>query len=307
MATAFITHPALSTHEVPPDHPERPSRLTAIMDRLHAAGIHDLLQHHEGQRATQTQIRRVHTSRLLDELGDLSPSAGYVPVDSDTYMGVHTLEAARRAAGAAVLATELILAGRAENAFCALRPPGHHAERDRAMGFCFFNNVAIAAAHALENDGIDRIAVLDFDVHHGNGTEDIFAADDRVLFCSTFQDSLFPFSGADTNCGHIVNVPLPAGTGSDAFRAAVSEHWLPALERFAPQMIFVSAGFDAHVEDPLAGLRLGDSDYRWVTEIIMRVADRHAARRIVSCLEGGYALDALGRSVCEHVRALAGL
>ena len=307
MATAFVTHPSLFAHEVPRDHPECPRRLTAIVDQLHTAGIHDLLQHREGRKATRTHVRRVHTSRLVDELSDLAPSAGYVPVDADTYMGVHTLEAAWNAAGAAIHATELVLSAGAENAFCALRPPGHHAESDRAMGFCFFNNVAIAAAHALDNYGVDRVAVLDFDVHHGNGTEDIFAEDGRVLFCSTFQESLFPFSGADTTSKHVVNVALPAGTGSRQFRAAITERWLPAVESFAPQMIFVSAGFDGHVEDPLAGFMLGDEDYRWVTEVIVRAAERHAAGRIVSCLEGGYALEAVGRSVCAHVRALAGL
>ncbi len=307
MATAFVTHHSLSAHEVPREHPECPQRLAAIVDQLHTEGIHDLLLHREGRKATGTQVRRVHTSRLVDELRDLAPSAGYVPVDSDTYMGVHTLEAAWNAAGAAVHATELVLSGGVENAFCALRPPGHHAERDRAMGFCFFNNVAVAAAHALDDCGLDRVAVLDFDVHHGNGTEDIFAEDDRVLFCSTFQDPLFPFTGTGTSSEHVVNVAMPAGTGSRQFRAAVTEHWLPALDSFAPQMIFVSAGFDGHVEDPLAGFMLRDQDYHWVTDFIVRAAERHAAGRIVSCLEGGYALDAVGRSACAHIRVLAGL
>ena len=307
MATAFVTHPSLIAHEVPRDHPECPQRLTAIVDQLHTEGIYDLLQHTEGRKATRTQVQRVHTSRLIDELRELAPCAGYVPVDNDTYMGVHTLDAAWNAAGAAVHATELVLGGGAENAFCALRPPGHHAERDRAMGFCFFNNIAVAAAHALDDCGVDRVAVLDFDVHHGNGTENVFAEDGRVLFCSTFQESLFPFSGADTGSEHTVNVAMPAGTGSPQFRAAVTERWLPALDSFAPQMIFISAGFDGHAEDPLAGFLLGDDDYRWVTEFIVRTAERHAAGRIVSCLEGGYALDALGRSVCAHIRALAAL
>lgn len=307
MVTAFITHPALYAHEMPHEHPECSRRLAAIEDQLHVSAIYDLLQHHEAPRATRAQIERVHTPRLIDELSDLSPSTDYVPIDPDTFMGTHTLEAAWRAAGAAVLATTLVVERRVGNAFCAVRPPGHHAEHDRAMGFCFFNNVAVAAAHALEMHGLERVAVLDFDVHHGNGTENIFADDDRVLICSTFQHPLYPFSSFDTSSKHIVNTPLPSGTGSDAYRAAVSQHWIPALDSFRPEMIFVSAGFDAHLEDPLAELMLVDEDYVWLTKTIAKVADRHASGRIVSCLEGGYALQALGRCVSIHVRALAGL
>lgn len=304
MATAYITHPIFSAHEVPEGHPECPRRLAAIGDQLHADQIYDLLQHREATTATREQLERVHTPRLLDELANRSPSSGFVPIDPDTFMSAHTLEAARHAAGAAVMATQLVLDDRTQNAFCAVRPPGHHAEHDRAMGFCFFNNIAVAVAHALEEYGLKRVAIFDFDVHHGNGTEDIFADDERVLFCSTYQHPLYPFSGTDRHRSHIVSVPLPAYSGSDAFRTAVTDQWLPVVDDFKPQMIFVSAGFDGHVEDEMAQFLLVDDDYRWITETVVAVAAHHAEGRIVSCLEGGYALKALGRCVSAHILAL---
>jgi acetoin utilization deacetylase AcuC-like enzyme len=198
----------------------------------------------------------------------------------------------------------MVVRGECKTAFCAVRPPGHHAEHNRAMGFCLFNNVAVGAAHALAACGIDRVAIIDFDVHHGNGTEEIFAADPRVLMVSTFQHPLYPYSGLEQLGPNMVNIPLAAGSGSDAFRAAVRDHWLPALERHRPQLLYVSAGFDAHREDPLAGLELTDTDYAWVTRELVAVARTHAQGRIISTLEGGYALSALGRSVAEHVREL---
>ncbi len=222
-------------------------------------------------------------------------------------MSAGTLDAAWHAAGAAVMATDLVLTGRSCNAFCAVRPPGHHAQRDHAMGFCFFNNVAVAAAHALEEHGLDRVAILDFDVHHGNGTEEIFAHDERVLLCSVFQHPFYPFGGSDTLQPHVINTPLPAGSTGDAIRRTITEHWLPAVDSFRPQMILVSAGFDGHVEDEMAQFQLIDDDYRWVSEAIMNIATRHAQGKIVSCLEGGYALNALGRCVCTHIRILADL
>jgi acetoin utilization deacetylase AcuC-like enzyme len=203
-----------------------------------------------------------------------------------------------------VLATDLVVKGECVSAFCAVRPPGHHAERHRAMGFCLFNNVAVGAMHALEAHGLARVAIIDFDVHHGNGTEDVFAGDSRVLMASTFQHPLYPYSGTENVAANMVNVPLPAGSGSDAFRAAVREDWLPALEAHRPELIYVSAGFDAHREDPLAGLKLTEADYAWVTRELIGVANRHAGGRIVSTLEGGYSLSALGRSVTEHIREL---
>jgi acetoin utilization deacetylase AcuC-like enzyme len=222
-------------------------------------------------------------------------------------MSPGTWDAALRAAGAAVLATDLVVGAQADSAFCSVRPPGHHATRNRAMGFCFFNNVAVAARHALEAHGLERVAVIDFDVHHGNGTEEIFEDDERVLMVSTFQHPFYPYSGTDDPARNMVNVPLAAGTGSAGFRAAVTGAWIPALEAFAPQMVFFSAGFDAHIEDDMAMLRLVDADYAWVTQQVKDVADRHAGGRIVSVLEGGYALSALGRSVVQHLRVLGGL
>jgi acetoin utilization deacetylase AcuC-like enzyme len=216
----------------------------------------------------------------------------------------HSLTAAMHAAGAAVMATDLVARGECSNAFCAVRPPGHHAERNRAMGFCLLNNVAVGAAHALATHGLERVAIIDFDVHHGNGTEEIFAADARVLMVSTFQHPLYPYSGTTPMGPNMVNIPLPAGSGSDAFRAAVRDRWLPALAAHRPEMLFVSAGFDAHREDPLAGLKLVDDDYAWVTKELLAVARTHANGRIVSTLEGGYALGALGRSAAAHVREL---
>ncbi len=307
MSTAYLTHPFFHAHAGPVGHPECPQRLTAVEDRLRADQIYDLLQHHQPAAAGREQLLRVHSARLLDELRALSPAAGLVALDPDTFMTPDSLAAARLAAGAAVLATELVIAGRADNAFCAVRPPGHHAEHDRAMGFCLLNNIAVAAAHALEARGLERVAILDFDVHHGNGTEDIFRADERVMLCSTFQHPFYPFGGVPAAREGIINAPLPAGAGGEQFRDAISAQWLPALARFRPQMIFVSAGFDGHIEDELAELRLVDDDYRWVSETIMSIAERHAGGRIVSSLEGGYALDALGRCASAHVRALARL
>ncbi len=227
-------------------------------------------------------------------------------LDPDTSLNPHSLEAALRAAGACVAATDAVLGGRAGRAFCAVRPPGHHATPTRAMGFCVFNNVAVAAAHALEAHGLERVAIVDFDVHHGNGTEDMFRDDPRVLFCSTFQHPYYPYCGADSGNDHVINVPLPAMTASEGFRTAVDRHWMPALEGFEPQLVLVSAGFDAHREDPLAYLQLEDGDYAWVTRRIAAVAERFAGGRIVSTLEGGYGLAPLARSALAHVEALAG-
>jgi acetoin utilization deacetylase AcuC-like enzyme len=306
MATAFITHADCLRHDMGSYHPECPARLSAIEDQLIASGIGQYLAHHEAPRATKAQLERVHPRAYIEAIEAASPRRGIVHLDPDTAMSPGTWDAALRAAGAAVLATDLVVRGDAENAFCSVRPPGHHATRSRAMGFCLFNNVAVGVRHALEAHGLERVAVIDFDVHHGNGTEEIFEDDDRVLMASTFQHPFYPYSGTDSPARNMVNVPLAAGTGSAGFRAAVSERWLPALEAFKPQMIFFSAGFDAHVEDDMAMMRLVDADYGWVTEQVKGVAVRHASGRIVSVLEGGYALSALGRSVVHHVRALGG-
>jgi acetoin utilization deacetylase AcuC-like enzyme len=307
MATAFIGHADCMKHDMGAYHPECPARLAAIDDQLISSGITGYLQHHQAPLATAEQLARVHPREYIEAIRAAAPQRGIVHLDPDTAMSPGTWDAARRAAGAAVLAIDLVVEGKAESAFCSVRPPGHHATRTRAMGFCIFNNVAVAALHALESHRLERVAIIDFDVHHGNGTEDIFADDERVLMVSTFQHPFYPYSGTDHPARNMVNVPLAAGTGSQGFREAVERHWLPALEDFAPQLVLFSAGFDAHVEDDMAMLRLVDQDYAWVTQQVKRVADRHAGGRIVSVLEGGYALSALGRSVVQHLRVLGGL
>ncbi len=306
MPTAYLTHPSFLLHEMGPYHPECPDRLTAISDRLIAAGIDPYLLHHVAPAATREQLVRVHSAAYIDEIERASPDHGLHYVDPDTALNRHSLTAARHAAGAVVHAVDLLMKGECRTAFCAVRPPGHHAERRRAMGFCLFNNVAVGAAHALAHHRLRRVAIVDFDVHHGNGTEDIFAGDERVLMVSTFQHPQYPYSGAKPMGANMVNVPLPAGSGSDDFRHAVLDAWLPALEAHRPQLLFVSAGFDAHREDPLAELKLVDADYAWVTRELMRVANKHAHGRIVSSLEGGYALSALGRAATEHLREFVG-
>jgi acetoin utilization deacetylase AcuC-like enzyme len=307
MATALITHADCTRHDMGDYHPECPERLAAIEDQLIASGIGQYLERHEAPRATDAQLERVHPAEYIAQIRAAAPRSGMKHLDPDTAMNPYTLDAALRAAGAAVLATDLVVARRAESAFCSVRPPGHHACRSRAMGFCIFNNVAVAAAHALEAHGLERVAIIDFDVHHGNGTEDIFSDDRRVLMVGSFQHPFYPYSGTDDPAPNMLNVPLPAGTRSQGFRQAVDDLWMPALEDFGPQMIFVSAGFDAHVEDDMAMLGLTDADYGWVTRRIKDVAERHAEGRIVSILEGGYNLSALARSVVQHLKVLGDL
>jgi acetoin utilization deacetylase AcuC-like enzyme len=307
MTTAFIRHRDCLLHDMGQHHPECPDRLHAIEDQLIASGLIAYLQEHEAPAAMRAHLARVHSDEYIDSLAACAPARGLVHLDPDTAMNPHSLPAALRAAGAAVLATDLVVQGQARNAFCAVRPPGHHAERRRAMGFCLFNNVAVAAAHALEAYDLARVAVIDFDVHHGNGTEEIFRDDPRVMMASTFQHPFYPYCGTEGRSERMVNIPLPAHSDGAAFRAAVEQWWLPALEAFSPQMLFVSAGFDAHREDDMASLGLVESDYAWVTERIKAVANRHSQDRIVSVLEGGYALSALGRSVVAHIKVLADL
>ncbi len=304
MATAYITHPSSLLHDMGPYHPECPGRIDAISDRLIAAGLNVHLQPYTAPAATREQLARVHSRQHIDAVEAASPDEGLYYIDPDTALNPHSVDAAKHAAGAVVLGTDLVMRGECQNAFCAVRPPGHHAERGRVMGFCIFNSIAVGAAHALAAHGLERVAIVDFDVHHGNGTENIFSGNERVLMVGTFQHPLYPYSGTDNVADNMVNVPLAAGSGSEAFRAAVLEHWLPAFEEHRPELLFISAGFDAHREDPLAGLRLNDEDYAWVTRELIAVAHKYAGGRIVSSLEGGYALSALGRSACEHVREL---
>jgi len=309
MHTAFISHPDCLLHDMGPYHPERPARLKAIDNELIACGLMGKLIRHIAPLATFEQLKRVHTPEYIASLeaaAHRASSTGLAYLDPDTAMNRYSLGAAYRAAGAVILATDLVMGKAVENAFCSIRPPGHHAERDRAMGFCLFNNIAVGVAHALEAHALERVAVVDFDVHHGNGTENIFQDDPRVMMVSTFQHPFYPYSGVAGRSERMVNIPLAAGSGGETFRNAVSQFWLPALERFKPQMLFVSAGFDAHQDDELASLNLVEDDYAWVTEKIKEAAQKYANGRVVSSLEGGYALPALGRSVAAHLRILIG-
>ncbi len=307
MQTAYLTHPSCLKHEMGGDHPECPARIHAIEDQLIASGLLPYLVHLDALPVTREQLLRVHSDTYVDSIFDRSPDSGLIYLDGDTAMNPHTLTAALHAAGAAVQAVDLVMAGKVENAFCNIRPPGHHAGRDHAAGFCIFNNVAVAAAHALEHYGLQRVAIADFDVHHGDGSENIFHDDPRVMLCSTFRHPYYPYCGDQSGNEHIINVPLAAGASGMDFQAAVIEHWLPALARFQPQMLFISAGFDAHREDDMGGLALREADYLWVTEQLKALAAQYCERRIVSVLEGGYALSALGRSAAAHIKMLSGL
>ncbi len=307
MATAFIHHPECMLHDMGMQHPECPARLTSIEDHLLATGLMQHLICEAAPMASREQLLRAHDGGYIDSLSSASPHNGLIHLDPDTAMNPHTLSAALHAAGAVVKATDMVLHGEVENAFCNVRPPGHHACRNHAMGFCFFNNVAVGAAHALEKHGIERVAIVDFDVHHGNGTEDIFADDHRVMMVSTFQHPFYPYSGTEKVSDLMINIPLAAYSGGLQFRQAVEKKWLPALNEFMPQMIFVSAGFDAHRDDDMASLSLVEDDYAWVTKQIVAMAGRHAKGRLVSTLEGGYDLPALARSVQAHIRELCGI
>ncbi len=310
MTTAYITHPDCLKHEMGAGHPECPQRLVAVNQHMRASGLLDHVRALQAPLADQEDLKRVHRPAYVDLIFEHAPTEGYVQLDPDTAMNPHTLSAARRAAGAGLLAVDEIMAGRSENAFCAVRPCGHHATTGRSMGFCLFNNIAVAAAYALEKKGLERVAIVDFDVHHGNGTEDVFSPPewrDRVLMVSFFQHPFYPGTGTQDPAPNMVNVPLSAGSDGRAARRAFQDRWLPALQSFKPQMLLISAGFDAHRDDLLGGLALVEQDYDLMTRELMDVADEHADRRIVSMLEGGYNFDALGRSVVAHVRALASL
>jgi acetoin utilization deacetylase AcuC-like enzyme len=308
MTTSYITHADCLRHEMGPGHPECPERLAAVNEHMRSSGLMDRVRVLDAPLASQDDLKRVHRPAYVDVIFEHAPTEGYVQLDPDTAMNSHTLSAARRAAGAGLLAVDELMAGRSENAFCAVRPCGHHATTGRPMGFCLFNNVAVAAAYALEEKGLERVAIVDFDVHHGNGTEDMFSPSewhDRVLMVSFFQHPFYPGSGTEDPAPNMVNVPLAAGSDGTAARKALQDRWLPALEEFKPQMLLISAGFDAHREDLLGGLALVEEDYEWMTRELMAVARQHAENRIVSMLEGGYNFTALGRSVVAHVRTLA--
>ena len=304
MTTAFITHPDCLKHEMGAHHPECPARLQAVYDALNHSGLMSRLKTIDAPLATREQLTVAHAPEYVEAVFGAAPQHDYAYLDPDTSMNPYSLAAARRAAGAVVKGVDMVMAGEVDNAFCAVRPCGHHATHNRPMGFCIFNNVAVGAAHALQVHQLARLAILDFDVHHGNGTEDIFHEDERVMLCSSFQHPYYPGTGADSGNIHIIPTPLPARTGGPKFRAAIEATWFPALQRFQPELIIISAGFDAHAEDPLAYLELHEDDYAWITERIREIADKYAEGRIVSALEGGYNLAALGRSAVAHVGAL---
>ena len=305
MTTLLYTHPACLEHDPGRHHPESAARLRAVLDTLAAPEFADL-ERREAPEAALEDLLRVHPRPYVERLLRAVPKSGHVGIDADTVLSPASGEAALRAAGAVVAAVDTVARGEADNAFCAVRPPGHHAEPDRAMGFCLFNNIAIGALRARAAHNLHRIAVIDFDVHHGNGTQAAFEADSGLFYASTHQSPLYPGTGSasETGVGNIVNAPLRPMAGSREFRAAMSGHILPALDAFRPELMLISAGFDAHRSDPLAQLMLDEADYTWVTERLVEIADRHACGRLVSALEGGYDLPALGASVAAHVRVL---
>jgi acetoin utilization deacetylase AcuC-like enzyme len=312
MSTAIFSHADCRRHEMGEWHPESPARLQAIDDQLIASRIDQFLERREAPLADLEAVARVHTPHAIESvregIDDLEISGQrYYPLDPDTSLNKHSWNAALRAAGAAVAATDAVIAGEVDNAFCAIRPPGHHATPSTSMGFCLFNSVAIAARHALEFHHLERVAIIDFDVHHGNGTAAAFIDEPRVLMASFFQHPFYPHTPPDPPSERWINVPVPAFSNGDAVRALVTRQWLPALHAFKPQMIFISAGFDAHREDDLAQMALVEADYAWMTQQIVDIANLYAKGRIVSCLEGGYNLSALGRSVVAHLKVLAGL
>lgn len=304
MSTAFFSHPDCERHEMGDAHPESPERLVAIREMLEKTGLGQQLQLSAPEEASHDQLRLAHPEGYIRQLTQMAPEKGRIMADPDTMMTSFTLRAARLAAGAGVQAVDQVVTGQAQNAFCAVRPPGHHAERNTTMGFCFFNNIAVAALHALNFHNLKKVAIIDFDVHQGNGTVDIFRGDPRVLFCSAFQHPFYPNRGHYNEPANIVNVPLPAGTGSRDYREAVKERWSSALREFQPQLILVSAGFDAHEQDPLAEFELTTEDFTWITELITSLAQELCRGRIVSMLEGGYHLPALAEGVEAHLKGL---
>ncbi len=309
MSVAYLTHPFSVKHEMGSHHPECPDRVRVVDDHLRSHGLLDFMREVTAGVATDEQILRAHSSQLLEDLRMTSPSHGYAGIDADTTMNAFTLDAVLHSAGAAVHAVDMVCSGEMQRAFCNIRPPGHHAERHRAMGFCFLNSAAIAVLHAIHAHGMQRVALVDFDVHHGNGSEDILVDEcnaGQVLMVSTFQHHLYPGTGDTPMAGNMINVPLPAYSRGDAMRAAVHDRWLPALNDFSPELIVISAGFDAHRDDDLASLGWVEADYRWITQQLVAVAETYARGRIVSMLEGGYSLPALARSVGEHVKVLLG-
>ena len=304
MAITLFSHPSCYLHLAGDEHPEQPARLSAVNDQLIRSGLEFVVQQRDAGAAAATDLYAVHSKLYVDEIYAKAPKAGHIWLDPDTQMMPHSLNAALHAAGAAINAVDQVMSDINQQAFCNIRPPGHHATRDQAMGFCIFNNIAVAAGHALKQYGLERIAIVDFDVHHGNGTEDIFAGNAQVLFCSSFQFPLYPNTG-DTPLGdNIENLPLPALCKPAMWREQITQHWLPRINAFKPQLILVSAGFDGHREDDMAQFLLTEADYQWIAQQLKQLADQHCQGRIVAALEGGYALSALGRSVVVFLKGL---
>lgn len=303
--TAFISHPDTLLHVMDGNHPESPARITAIKNTIMSSDLAKKLQFLEAPAAEKFQLERVHSPEYVEHIFNISPKAGLVRLDGDTAMGPMSLSAALHASGAVVLATNLVLENKVDNAFCCVRPPGHHAGREYSAGFCIFNHVAVGVAHAMDKYKIKRIAIIDFDVHHGDGTEDIFANNPNVMLCSTFQHPFYPHRGAETRSKNMINVPIAAKTDRENFKKVFQSEFSPAIETFKPEMIFVSAGFDAHLNDPLADLMLIEDDYFWMTEFIKKMANKFSHNRIVSSLEGGYHLESLSRSAYAHINSLA--
>jgi len=306
MTTAYISHSDFLRHEMGSHHPECPERIQAIEDQLILSRVDGFLKRIDPPLATTEQVELVHSADHVEYVTNHAPTSGYFMLDGDTIMNSATLTVSLRAAGAAIAGVDAVMKGEVENAFCAIRPPGHHAEPTRSMGFCVFNNIAIAARYAISEYGIERVAIIDFDVHHGNGTEAAFYDDSKILMCSFFQHPFYPYSGLE-HSDNMVNMPMPASTKGDVVRKMITETWLPRLREFKPELILISAGFDAHREDDLGQMGLVEDDYVWITQRLKEVAKESANGRIVSCLEGGYNLSALGRSVVAHVKALADL
>lgn len=302
MVFGIIWHKDCERHQVPAQHPETPARITAIQDQLVAQGLDLLMPHSEAPPATIEQLERVHSAAYVERMFSLAESGGEHWLDPDTLFAPGTLTAALRAAGACVDAVDQVMNSDIRHQFCLVRPPGHHAGRDSTGGFCIFNNIAVGAAHALEVYGLERVAIADFDAHHGNGTESMFRDEPRILFCSAFQHPFYPDRPFVSDSDHIVNVPLPAYTASQPFRDAITEHWLPALEAFRPQLVMVSAGFDGHASDDMSQLLLTNEDFGWISGQLTRIAETYAGNRMVAVLEGGYNLDTLGGSVVAFLQ-----
>lgn len=303
--TAFISHPDTLLHVMDGNHPESPARITAINNAVMASDLKQKLKFYNAPAASKTQLARVHSKDYIDEIFSIAPKAGLVRLDGDTAMGPMSLSATLHASGAVTLATDLVLSGKIDNAFCCVRPPGHHAGRANSAGFCIFNHIAVGVAHAFAQYNIKRAAIIDFDVHHGDGTEDIFKDNPNVMLCSTFQHPFYPHRGADSRSSNMINLPLPATANGDDFKKIFEAEIKPSLAAFNPEIIYVSAGFDAHVNDPLADLALTTQDYAWITEFIKKTANNCCAGRIISSLEGGYHLPSLTESALAHISSLA--